>query len=488
MSTLSSVLRNASFSIGADLSARIANAALFISITHYLGADAAGAFSLGITYFLITSRFGFWGLDHLLVREVSPQHDLTSKHFVNFAALRIVIAVVMVTFAAIIVWQLPYAYETRVVIIIMLIAVLPDNVTNICQSVFIAHERMEFVGLVSVVVAVVRVSLSLLLLFTGASLLTLAMVYTATSFVGLAVYLVLLLPRHIRSPIKFDLAFCRQSLRVALPFVLISTVFVVDNRVDVLMLSFLLDEASVGVYTAALTIVAALAILPQGVRTAIFPVLARRFRNDASAMGDIYVRVFKYLLIMALPIAAGISLLSVPIITLVYPPEFAAAASVLRILIWWLLFYSLNVLNSRILIINNDQRLIARYLLISLAVNVAINILLIPRLGLTAAAIAKVVAGAVIFIQSELATRRVLSKPPLWRIAVRPVLACAFMSGIVWLATDLGLWLQIMIGGLVYITSLLALGVFSKEELVLWRGTIYNIIRPGKEHDTSSSQ
>ena len=192
MNSLSTLLRNAGFSVGADLSARLANAVLFISITHYLGADAAGAFSLGITYFLITSRFGYWGLDHLFIREVSPQHNLSAKYFANFAALRAIIAVAMVAIAAVVVWQLPYEYETRVVIVIMLVAVLPENITNICQSVFIAHERMEFVGLVSLCLAIVRIVVSLLVLFSGAALPALAVVFSLTSFAGLIAYLLLL--------------------------------------------------------------------------------------------------------------------------------------------------------------------------------------------------------------------------------------------------------------------------------------------------------
>ena len=248
-----------------------------------------------------------------------------------------------------------------------------------------------------------------------------------------------------------------------------------------------MDEASVGVYTAAATIVTALALLPQGIRTAVFPVLARRFRQDPASIGTVYLRVFKHLLVMALPIAAGISLLAGPIIDLIYPQEFEAAASVLRILVWSIVFYSLNILNSRVLIINNDQRLIARYLVVSLALNAALNVLLIPRLGLNGAAIAKVVASAAVFTQSEMATRRILSMPPLWRVSMRPALACALMSGLVLLSADLSLWLRIGIGGLVYFVSILALGVLSAKELTLWRSALLNIIQPRKRNDPSGS-
>ena len=488
MSTLSVLLRNTGLSVGSDLSLRIANTVLFVSITHFLGADLAGAFSLGVTYYLITSRFGFWGFDHLLVREVSPKRDLAPKFLLNFGVIRIGIAGLLILVVSLVVWNLPYSLTTRIVIIVMLLAVLPENISNLCQSVYIAQQRLEFVGLVSVVVAATTIGLSLVVLASGASVIALAAVFTLNSFVGLAVYLWLLLPQFSGSVTRLDFAFCRRYLHLALPFVLISSVFVVDNRTDVLLVSFLLDERSVGIYTAALTIVTALALLPQGVRTAIFPVLAQRFRTASEGTDELYESVFKHLLIMALPVAAGVGLLAGPIINLLYPPEFAPAAGALRILVWWFVFYSLNVLNSRVLIVKNEQRLIARFLVIGLAVNALVSVLLTPRIGLNGAAAARVAAAAAIFIQSELAIRRVVGKASLLTILVRPILACAAMAAVVWLVGDLGIWLKVLIGAAVYTGFVAINGTFTHEEKTKWRKTLTEVFRKRAVHDTTGAE
>ena len=479
MNALATILRNAGLSIGADLLVRLTNAILFVSITHALGVGAAGAFNLGITYFLLTSRFGYWGLDHLLIREVSPQPRLVGQYFYNFAFLRILLAIVMIGCFSAVVWQLSYAYETRVTILIMLIAVLPENINNICQSVFIAHERMEYIGIVAFFVAIVRVGISLLLLWSGAGVQVLAIVYTSTSFLALFLFLAIVLAKYVPQRWTIDLEFCRRNLRIAAPFAVIGAVFVADNRVDVLSLSFLMDEKAVGIYSAAATIVTAFALLPQGLRTAIFPVLARRYRHKPESVTGLYLQLFKYLLVIALPITAGVSLLGGPIIELLYPPEFLPAVAVLRILIWSLLFYSLNILNSRILIVNNDQRLIALYLIVGLGINVLLNVLLVPRVGLVGASIAKVTASAAIFLQSETAAHRVLGGPSVWPVAVRPGAAYALMAGVVWLARDLNVWVLAGLGAAVYVTALFVFGTFTSQERSMWRRALMGITQIG---------
>ena len=94
-----------------------------------------------------------------------------------------------------------------------------------------------------------------------------------------------------------------------------------------------------------------------------------------------YRLAIKYLLIIALPIAIGITLLSNKIILLIYGAEFADSATVLQILIWSLVFTFINSILLRLLIAIDKQKLHTLSTGICAIVNVILNFILIPALS-----------------------------------------------------------------------------------------------------------
>ena len=92
MVVLSSLFRNSLFSIATNIVNRLGNALILILIVNKLGAEYAGVYLLGVSYFFIGSRFAFWGLDHLLTREVSKARHKASRFVSNFALTRFALA------------------------------------------------------------------------------------------------------------------------------------------------------------------------------------------------------------------------------------------------------------------------------------------------------------------------------------------------------------------------------------------------------------
>ncbi|MBV7329263.1 oligosaccharide flippase family protein [Chloroflexi bacterium TSY] len=128
------LIRNSAFSSIATLLTRVANIVIFVAISRRLGIHEAGTYSLSIGYFFIGARFAAWGLDHILTRDVAQDHSLASRYFWNFVALRILLSVGVIILLALTLRFLPYETQTQIAITIMLAGILPENVTNICQS------------------------------------------------------------------------------------------------------------------------------------------------------------------------------------------------------------------------------------------------------------------------------------------------------------------------------------------------------------------
>ena len=110
----------------------------------------------------------------------------------------------------------------------------------------------------------------------------------------------------------------------------------------------------------------------------------------------LYEKSFYYLLLLALPMAAGLTLTADRIILFLYGPQFSAAAAALIMLAWAEALLFLHLIMGFLLTAIDRQGLFTAATAAYAAANVAINLVLIPRYGAAGAA-AAALSGGLIF-------------------------------------------------------------------------------------------
>lgn len=473
---LGGVITNTAFSMAADLFNRLANTLVFILLSRALSISDAGAYSLAFSYMLLTSRFAYWGLDDLIIREMTRTPEQANRYFVNYLAIRTTLALIATSVAAVIIFQLPYQLSTQLAIVAMLSNVLPDALYNICQAAFINFERMRFLGNIAFVNSLLKLAVAWLAVRAGYGVVGVAIGFNLVSWITLASALITINRRFFRISLDLNLRFCLKQMKMAGPYILIGIFFIIDNRADVLVLSLMQDEATVAYYSTAITIITALAMLPQGIRNAIYPMLARTQATQKDATKPLYRQMFRYMLLLVLPLTVGTALVAPQIITLLFSRRFVAAGPILQILSWSFLLYSLNVLNSRLLIASNRQHLLVVFLICGLSVNLLLILLLVPAYGMIGAAVAKVASALTNFTLCELVTGKLLGKLELPSLVVHPALAALVMAVAVILVRPGGLIVQVATGMLAYGAMLMLLRTFSTEEQRMWRQTLRKLV------------
>jgi O-antigen/teichoic acid export membrane protein len=237
---------------------------------------------------------------------------------------------------------------------------------------------------------------------------------------------------------------------VALPFLLISSFLAFEYQTDVIVLSLFQDETAVGWYAAATTIVFTLMLVPQAYRAAVFPRMADSSRTAPAALWTLYEVSFHYLGAAALPIAIAVTILSPRIVQLVFGSSFEAAAMPLRILGWALVFLFLTVPNSRLLLVKDRQKWLAMLLVISMGLNIVLNLLLVPAWGASGAATARLCSAAFFFLLNYWYVTRHIHRHQLIRALVPTVVASGVLAACLVAVQAWPLWLIIPIGVAVY--------------------------------------
>jgi O-antigen/teichoic acid export membrane protein len=217
-------------------------------------------------------------------------------------------------------------------------------------------------------------------------------------------------------------------LQQAFPFFFVTVFYTLDYQLDTVLLSLWQSETAVGIYGAATTVLFVLLFIPQSLREAIFPAMARLYPENLPALRKLYCTASRWLLAAALPIVVGGTLIARDLMTFVYQEAFYESGRVLQIMLWSLLLLFINVPNNRLLIVAGKQREVAWFTIISTSVNVLLNAWLIPRYSYVGAAVARLVSTSVFFILTYAYTYRHLLRFNLLHILARPVIAAVIMG------------------------------------------------------------
>lgn len=186
----------------------------------------------------------------------------------------------------------------------------------------------------------------------------------------------------------------RVLARLALPIGLTTMVGVVYYRIDTLFLTFVSTPEQLGFYGIAYRIVSIIALAgPLLISSAMFP-LSEAAKAGAVRMRKALVVPVTSLLWVTIPSVAFVLVFRVDVVSLVGGREFAAAATCLAILAGGIAIKALNSLLGAVLTVFHRQRFVLVVSLVSLGINVAVLVVLTPRMGATGAAWALVSAEA----------------------------------------------------------------------------------------------
>ena len=477
MNTIQRLLSNTLLAFLSSVIVKAGNALLFILIGRQLGPAASGSFSLATTFFTFVFGLSALGLHEIMVRELPARRDESGRYLVNYVTLRLLLSVAVYGLLLLgLRLFAPYSETTTAVIVILSLAAIPEAAFSMCQSLFEAHERLLTPLLASVASTALKLVAGFWLLTRGADVVTIAWVVPLASLLSLLVFAPGLarLSRRTpqRLPARLNLVFLRAHLATMPSFFVIQLFSLLDYQADILLISLMLSEDDVGLYAAAQTILLGFNLMPVAVRTALYPVMSRYYVQAPDKLAVLNDKISRYLLAAILPVATGVTLLAGPIIELVYGPAFGPAALVLQVSIWAVVFLFLNVPHSRLALIYNRQRDAALMLGVTTGLNVALNLLLIPRAGIVGAAVARLLASLALFLVFYVYTQTRITPVRLLPSPGRVLLATAAMGLAVWPLRHWPLLVPIAAGAVVYVAAALLLDIVPESDRVYWREVV----------------
>ena len=269
-----------------------------------------------------------------------------------------------------------------------------------------------------------------------------------------------------RPRLALDRALLRELIPEALPLLGSAALGQLLNNFDVVLLGVWLGTSSAGVYGAAYRFVQFLGLLALSYFRALRPPLARASLQGLQSAQPWLGRSYEISTALAFGAAVGGVVLADGLVVRLFGAPYAAAAQPLRLL---LCAFGLMVLNRHYricLVAFGHQTLYLGQQAIATALNVGLNILLIPRWGILGSAWAMLAAEVFQTLAGYWSAHRRLGPVPGPRLVLRPLLCAALLGVLLRAIEGSGLFVKIGVGAVSYILLLLSLRVFSVGEFL----------------------
>jgi len=440
---------------------------VFIAIANYLGDVAFGRFTIAITYIATFDIIANFGINQVVVRELAAaRHNRRQVIGSGLLLKACVTSLAFITSILISVFS-NYSQDTKIAIGIiafnLLISSKLSSTRTIFETLFQADLRMFYPMLFTILDNVLFAALFYFLIyFTHPSMITIALIYTATNLPGC----LLMLFKFFKSTVpdfSDAIKMIKIMLRESLPIAAYLFFSILTTKIDILMLSRMVSEGEVGVFSAAIRLVYPLMFFSTSFTLSIFPLLSKYHSSDHDKFMQIFYTGTKIIFLLAVLLSIPLAVNAESLIKTLYIEQYVNAIAPFRILVLALGLNFFNFYFVDFFISMNRQKTMTWILAISLGINVLLNIILIPRFSFLGSSYARLLTAGSIFLMFlfVMFTKLKIKKIIEYRLLL---LLFAFIA-VQYLIYRVPWIFNLMISSVVFVLFLFLFKIVSKDEV-----------------------
>jgi len=453
------ILRNAAAQL-VGLPVSWALSFIFLAVVpRALGPGELGRWSVAWAVCLVARSVLDTGTTTVLWKDISRRPERASVYLSSAIALRILLTVPLLLGVAGFARLAGYAPQTRLVLLLIALATAVNTVAAAATFTLQALERMHINAIAGVLNNAVLSGLAVLVVLAGyRQAADVAWVAVVAAVVAAAYQFWKLrdLAPHRARP---EWQVIRHYLVAGVPYAVGAATLSLYVWIDGILLSMMATSAEVGQYGAATQLIATMGFLPSAVSAAVFPTLARNFLDDRERMVAVAERSLRILIMLSLPMAAGLALTARSLVSALYGNGYGPTAVVLEILAVTLVPVYIATLLGTVMV-TNDRQNAWTWMTAGLAVaNIGLNLILIPSFHRVGQHGGYAAATAVLITDLATAVGVLVLASPAIRGAVarcgpdglRSLLATLGMAALVWPVRDQMFLIPVAVGAAAYV-------------------------------------
>lgn len=384
------VVKNASWIIACRIVQAVLSMVINMLTARYLGPSNYGIISYAasiVAFFVPVMQLG---LGNVLVQETVQHPEEEGKIFGSAILISMcssIACIVGVTsFVAV-----ANAGETETIVTCALYSVLLFcQAVELIQYWYQAKYLSKYMSVTSLCAYVVVSAYKIFLLATQKSIYWFAL-SNAIDFLLIAIALLIIYKKLGGQRLAFSWQILKRMVSSSKYYIVSSLMVNIFAQTDKIMLTLMIDEAANGYYSVAVTCAGLTGFVFGAIIDSARPAIFESQKKNTEAFEKSVSRLYCIVIYLALAQCIGMTLFSKLIISLLYGAAYAPAIPALRLVVWYTTFSYLGSVRNIWMLAEGKQKYLWIINLSGALANVALNVLLIPNLGIMGAALASLV-------------------------------------------------------------------------------------------------
>lgn len=369
----------------------IAGVFVGIYVARYLGPEKFGIFSYVLVFVGIFGIISKLGLDSIIVRSLVNYSNRADLYLGTAFWLKFAAGILTLGVIGIAVQVIPNDLKTNLYIFIIASGLLFQQF-EVVDFYFQSKALSKYVAVLKIIQLVISCILKFYLIFIHAGLFWFFLASLVDQVLLALSYVFVAWQQRIGIFFKqFKFPMAKEMLSDSWPLLCSGIAIMVYMRIDQIMIKEMLGVKQVGLYSAAVRISESWYFVPSTIATSLFPAILNAKQKSEELYLSMLRQLYNLMAKMAFIVAILMTFFSRFIITLLYGQEFEGASDVLAVHIWTGVFVALGAVRGKWLVSENLQIMSAKTMSIGALMNIALNIVLIPRYGIIGAAIGTVI-------------------------------------------------------------------------------------------------
>ncbi len=383
-------IKNAGWLIGGKVAQMLISLLVGILTARYLGPSNYGLINYAAAYVTFFTSLCTLGINSVIIKNFVDHPDdegLTIGTALLLRGCSSILSAVMITAIVFIV----DANEPTTILVVALSSIsLIFHIFDTFNYWFQYRYQSKITSIATLLAYIVTSAYKIILLALGKNVFWFAMA-TTVDYIVLAVVLFASYLRFGGQQLRFSIAKATNLLKSSYHYILSGLMMAIYGQTDKFMLKQILGETEVGYYATAFGICNMWVFVLNAIIDSMYPTILSLYKKDKGAFERKNRQLYAVIFYVSVSVSLIFTLFGNYIVSILYGEKFLPAAASLRLVTWYTAFAYLGVARNAWLVCENKQKYLKYMYFGAAIINVGLNLLLIPTLNASGAALASLI-------------------------------------------------------------------------------------------------
>ena len=343
-------------------------------------------------------------------------------------------------------------------------------------SFFRTFKQMKRYSLFLVLQSYIGVFVSIYLTYAGYNIETVVL-GLLTGYVAVFIMMAFLIVKYLGIGIG-KWSNLKEQLAFALPTIPSNVSSWVVDSSDKYVIGILIGSVAVGCYSPGYALGSILLMFLSPFAVLLPAVLPEHYEKGDIREVDKYLSYsMKYYLLLTVPAAVGMSVLSKPLLYIITTPEIALGGyMVTPFVCLGAIFMGMYGITNNIMILEKNTMILGKLWIVVAISNIVLNLLLVPYLNILGAAIATLICYILAFAVTAIASKKTMRLPFNMKELLKIVVAASLMGIAVYLMHPIGIvnvLISIIAGVIIYFAVIFILKAVTIKEIAIFKDLLH---------------